>query len=224
MQLSQNIQEISTPKIPGPVSPVWDDETQSLYFVTPRASGQESTIFRYSFRDGVFYSAYIEGANSASFILPINSMQNCSKKCSKKKNLFAVGVGSQVLIIKWNGKSIRAKVVRGLFSLDSNIPSSRTSLARAGVRGRFYGGTFYYQNCNGPPSLSFYKYDPIYGLKRIFGDLISTSGITFDDNYLQLYHLDSCQALITAFDGSQPEGDLCKFRLSFFFLNFLNFR
>lgn len=131
--------------------------------------------------------------------------------------MFAVGIGSQVVIIKWNGKSTRAKIVRRILSLDQNIPSSRTSIARVGARGRFYGGTFYDQQCKGSPALSFYKYDPILGLKRIFGDLISTSGIAFDDTNAKLYHLDSCQSLITSYDGSQPEGDLCNGQIAFDF-------
>lgn len=164
----------------------------------------------------VLYSAYIEGAQSATFILPIDSMQKCSKKCSKKKNLFAVGIGSQVVVIEWNGKSTRAKMVQTLFSLDANIPSSHVSLARAGARGRFYGGTYSYKDCNQPSQLSFYKWDPKLGLKRLFGDLKSTYGIAFDDTNGKVYHLDKCQSLITSFDGSQPEGDLCKFFFHFF--------
>lgn len=202
-QRCQTVQQITTPKFRSPISPVWDDETYSLYFGNTRSVGQESSIFRYSLRDGVLYSAYIEGVDSVAFILPINTT------CLKCKHLFAVGVGSQVMTIKWNGKSTRAKIVDRLFALDANIPNSRTSLARAGAMGRFYGGTFSYQQCSGPPSLSFYRYDPVQGLTRIFGDLVSTSGIAFDDNNGKLYHLDTCQSLITSFDGSQPGGDLC---------------
>lgn len=142
------------PIIDAADSPVWDDDSQSLNFVNPLTNASQSSIFRYSARDGTFYSAYIEGVFAPSFILPAKS------KCKKCKNLFVVGVGSQVVTIKWNGKSPRAKVVRQLFTMDANIPSSRTGMAKASPKGRFFGVTYYYpMDCTKPTVLSYYRYD-----------------------------------------------------------------
>lgn len=168
-------------------------------------TGQQSSIFRYSPREGVLYSAYIEGVNSPAFILPVK------EKCKKCKKRFIVGIGSQVLTIEWNGKSTRAKVVNGLFGLDTNISTSRIGRAKISPRGRFYGGTFSDTiYCNQPSDLSFYKFDSSNGLVQLFGNLVSTTGIAFNENAGKLYHLDSCTFLLTEFDWDPKTGDICK--------------
>lgn len=77
--------------------------------------------------------------------------------------------------------------------------------------------SFSYKECNQPSQLSFYKWDPTFGLKRIFGNLKSTYGIAFDYTRGKLYHLDKCQSLITSFDVLEPTGDLCNGRVAFDF-------
>lgn len=140
-----------------------------------------------------------------SFILPAKA------KCKKCKNLFVVGVGSQVVTIEWNGKSTRAKVVRQLFTMDANIPSSRTGMARASPKGRFFGGTYYYpMDCTKPTVLSYYRYDTSKGLVRLFGDLGSTGGIAFNVEARKMYHLTYCRLLLTEYDWDPDTGDICK--------------
>lgn len=165
----------------------------------------QSSIFCYSFVDGIFYSAYIEGITSPSFIIPINKKYNKCNKCNSE--LFAIGVGSNVVIIKWNGRSTKAKVISPLILTDDN--SSRFDIAVADSRGRFYGGTIAQNFCNSTASRSLYRYTINDGVVRLMGGLQSTTGIIFDEHKQKMYHFDSCQFLITEYDYDLKTGDIC---------------
>lgn len=199
------ITPIPTPIIPSISSPTWDDVTQSLYFIKYETSGQESSIFRYSYIDGVLYSAYIEGYNSPLFIVPV------TEKCRDCNDLFVIGMGSLVLTIKWDGRSNRAVVVDRLFAIDVLIPSNRLAVARTSPEGHLYAGTLFDPMfCNASAKLSFYRYDRSRGVVRIFGDVISTTGIAFNKRIHTLYHLDTCQLLLTEFDVDPKTSEICK--------------
>lgn len=165
-------------------------------------TGQQSSIFRYSYCDDVLYSAYVEGVNSLAFILPVEAkLEGCEDR-------FLVGAGSKVLTIQWNGKSTRATVINQLTTLDQNIPNSRTSIARTSPNGRFFGGTFSQLQCKAPSNLSIYRYNLSGSLERIFGHLKATSGIAFDRKACKIYHLDTCQLCITVSDWNPTTGKI----------------
>lgn len=173
-----------------------------MNFIT---TGIQSSIYRYSYQDGILYSAYIEGVTSPSFIIPTN--KKCTKCNECDEQFFAVGVGSDVVTIKWNGKSTKAKVVSSLFSVES--APYRFNAGMVDSNGRFYGGTLSPKFCNSTASRSFYRYTKNEGVVRLFGDLQSTSGTAFDQNEHKMYQLDSCQLLITDFDYDPNTGDIC---------------
>lgn len=197
-------------------SPFWDDETQSLYFVNFITSENQASIFRYSFLDGVFYSAFIEGVTSPSFILPLRKKCKKCKECDKSKNAnkyndqyFAVGTGD-VLIVKWNGMSTKATVVKTAFTDGRNRALSRFDTATPDRRGRFFGGTLEPEFCNATVIQSFYRYTDDGGLVELISGLKSSTGTVFDEERRTMYHLDSCQLLITAYDWDPETGDICK--------------
>lgn len=191
------------------ISPTWDDYTQSMYFTSLEAYGQESTIYRYNYRDGVLYSAYIDGLSappiegvvrSISFILPATA------KCKDCNDLFIVGDGSQVSIIKWDGISIRAVVVGAVVSIEANVPSTRLGQVGISPNGRLFGGTILFPTlCNASTTFSCYRYDKPRDLVRLFGSLQTTTGIAFNPNTRKMYHLDTCQLLLTEFDLDSEE-------------------
>lgn len=192
--------------IPAPFAgigfaPIWDDCTQSLYYVDFIATGQNFSIFRYSYDEDRGYGAYIAGITSSpSFILPI-------KNCDKHKNLFAVGVNHDTIIIEWDGKSPAAQRST-LFSVDQFDQNDRWCLAKQNQKGQFYGGNNHVTFCNAPKNASLYMYTPNKGVTRLFGGLISTTGLAYDHDHL--YHVDACTNLMTAFDASC--GDICKMK------------
>lgn len=201
--MPQAVLPIKTQIIRSTISPVWDDYTQSLYFVSRNTTGQQNSIFRYSYEDDTLYSAYVQGLNSLAFILPV------AAKSEKTENQFVVGYGKYAVTIQWNGKSTKAKVLHGLFPLDENIPMSRTGAARTSPNGRFFAGTYFDpKRCNNvSATLSLYRYNPSsVRLRRLFGNFKSTAGIAFDTNAKKLYHLDACQLIITEFDWNPKTG------------------
>lgn len=204
-QSAYEITPLTNSKIGTAISPIWDDHTQSLYFIDLTATGEQPSIFRYSSK-GVLYPAYIEGAQQPTgFITPVR------QKCKSCKNLFAVGIGHDIVLIEWDGKSPSAQMVRKLSSVDSNDPMSRTDLARPDRSGRLYGGTFSSTFCTTPRNKTFYRYTSDKGLVRLFTDIYTTSGVAFNEDAQKLYHVDVCLLLITEFDWDPATGDLCNF-------------
>lgn len=201
------------------MAPIWDDRTHRLYFVNLLSQGEQASI--YSYDNGILYGAYIERVSAPSFIMPIENKH--SKKCKKREKctndscdrnecdeqLFAVGVDHDVLIIQWNGKSTKARIVGKLLSLESNIPLSRTNIAIADRNGRLYGGTFTRTFCNANATSGFYRYSQTKGVDLLFNGVVSTTGIVFDNKAHKMYHLDKCTLLITSFDWDPKTGDIC---------------
>lgn len=160
------------------------------------------SVFRYDFQEKVLYSAYIKGESSPIYFYPI-------KDCHQHKDLFVVGLANANKIVKWNKRSTVARVVDTLFTVQPENPDGRLCVGRVDPLGFLYAGTFTYRFCSGPSNASFYSYTKQKRLQRIFGDVISTTGVAFDTNVKKLYHLDSCTGLITAFDGVPDTGDIC---------------
>lgn len=189
-------------------APLWSDCTQSLYYVDYTAAGQNLSLFRYDYHEDRVYGAYIAGATfPPSFILPV-------KDCSKNSSLFVVGNQHDTVVVEWDGKTSVARYVSTLFSVETFDRTSRWCLGNASPQGQFYGGTGFTTFCNAPSNASFYMYSPHRGVTRLFGGLISTTGVAYDRKHL--YHVDACTNRITAFDRNSC-GDICNGRVVFDF-------
>lgn len=185
--------------------PFWDDHSLNLYLVNfITQSANETALFRYSFVDGRFYSATLRGRTSPSFIVPI------SENCATCKDLFVVGVMHDVVIVRWDGVSPQAEVVNTIFSVETDNDLSRLDIARPDSSGRLYFGTFSNKICGDDPKYSLYRYDKARGVVRLFGSIKTTGGLVFDEKAKLMYHMDTCSAIITAFDYDPKTGDICK--------------
>lgn len=182
-------------------SSTWDDASQSVYFVGFLTSGTNHSIFRYCASTGKFYSAYIEGKVSPSFIVP-----------TEEQNVFIVGDGHDGLMVRWDGLSEIATVSETLFSVETNNQLSRMGTARVDPLGRLYFGTFPQNFCAGNSSFaSIYQYNKIEGVKQLFGGLQTTSGIAFNLLARKMYQLDTCTLLLREFDYNLLTGDIGKY-------------
>lgn len=218
-QNGPNITEVKTTKLSFAVWPVWDDQTQSLYWVDFLATSSQPAIYRYDDRSGMTYSATIPGSQTIGFIYPVR--QGC-KECT---NLFAVGSGHDVLLVKWDGISPQAQIVRTLFSVEPDNPLTHVNLARADGHGRLFEGPFSLEFCGAPVAdQSLYRYDSSRGLQRIFTGVRATTGIAFDDKAHKMYHVGGCSLLLTEYDYDPKTGDVCKylFLLKRSFFHFLD--
>lgn len=167
--------------------------------------GNQISIYRYSIDDGVLYSARIEGATEPTgFITPVR------KDCKNCNNLFMVGIGHDIVLIEWDGKSKTAKQIRKLSSVETFDPLSRTDIARPDRGGRLYGGTFASNFCISPNNKTFYRYSNSRGLQNLFGNIYTTSGIAFNEHAEKIYHVDVCSLQIAEFDWDPLTGDICE--------------
>lgn len=198
---------IPSPKIPTAISPIWDDYTQSLYFIDliePDPSTIPS-IYRYSVADGVLYSAVIEGAKE-----PIGYIVPVRRECKRCKNVLSVGIGHDGVLIEWDGVTKTARILKKLFSVDANDPMSLTDIARPDRMGRLYGGSFAPTFCLTARNKTFYKYSSVEGYTPLFHDIYTTSGVAFNDKTNTIYQVDVCLLLISEFDYDPKTGNICK--------------
>lgn len=192
----------------NPLGLLWDDVTQSLYFCNFNTQiDSQPCIFRYNHRDGTFYSASIKGVTSPAFIIPLDKV---IKKCNRcEQQYFAVGTKDQVYLVKWNGKSTRAKIIRSIFEIKIDNATQWCG-GNADGKGRFYGGTNSRRFCNAVPSYSVYRYDQKHHLDRLFNGTNSTVGIVFNEHEQKMFHVDTCALMLTQFDWDPKTGDICR--------------
>lgn len=94
-----------------PKAPVWSDLTNSIYYVNFKTIWKQSSIHRYDATDKSTHSAYIKGYSSPAFIAPL------TKEC---KDLFVVGAGHDIVIVRWDGKSKKATVESKILSIEAD--------------------------------------------------------------------------------------------------------
>lgn len=181
-------------------SAVWDECTQSLYYIDYFASRNEPSIFRYDFNEDKKYSAYFDGQTRISFIVP-------ARECSPDKNLFVVGVNQYAGIIEWDGKSSHVKVIGPLLDIEDDNTSNLISFARQNENGRFFFSTLNKNVCSGPANSSLYSYSEEQGVQHLAGGFSMTTGLAFNSG--KIYHVDSCKRIIIEF-STDSTGIICK--------------
>lgn len=175
----------------------WDAKTSNLYFTD--IYSVNATICRLAYDSGLVICTTIEGETFPSFIIPM--------KCCK--NLFAVGLGHSVKMVRWSGVTEIAKVVGTILTVESGT-TSQMNKGVADPKGRLYTGTFNLTICGGPRNYGFYRYtSKNKSVMKLFDGVHTTTGLTFDKNKKKLYHLDGCHAIV-GFDWDCKTGNLCK--------------
>lgn len=162
------------------------------------------SIFRYDLSEHRLYSAYIDGESMPIYIFPIK----------RREDMFAVGLANATKIIRWQKHTTVATVVSTLFTLELNDPTMRSVIGRVDPKGRLYAGTFSYLFCGGTTKTSFFMYRRGEGVRHIFENAVTTTGIAFNMPARKLYHLDSCRHQIVEFDADKVTGDICKMKES----------
>lgn len=202
-QIGYEITSLIDEKIGTAISPIWDETTQSVLFIDLIGSAAELSIFRYSLEDEQLYKASIEGASEpVGFLAPVQG----------HPDLYAVGIGHDAYIIRWDGTSTTAHIDHKLFSVDSNDPNSRTDLARPDRQGHLYGGTFAPTFCITTKNKTVFEYSSGEDdINVILDDVYTTSGIAFDESEGILYQMDVCSLVLTAFDWDPESGKLSEY-------------
>lgn len=162
-----------------------------------------SSLLRYDYDENRVYSASVEGARTLLFLLPIS--------CTR--DLFLVGIDKTAVIVRWDGRSPKATVLRPLFEVGCGSSDVLFNDVKTDERGRFYGGTKINTEggpCSGgEPTASFYSYESGGCLKKFFGNVSVSNGLTWVRATNKFYYIDSCTYDIKEFDYNPRNGNIC---------------
>lgn len=137
---------------------------------------------------------------------------NCSEN-----NRYVVGAGKSAFVIQWDGKSTNTEKVHDLFSVNLK-KGKRFNHAAVDSNCGIYFGSFDDKLCGASSTQGFYYYTKKHGVKCLFNNTKTTTGLTFDEKTQTLYVLDGCSQIITAFKWKN--GNLCNLILIQFILRF----
>lgn len=197
----------SSPKSEIGEGPHWDEKSQSLYYVD--IFGTEYSVLRYCSLVDRTYGATIDGEPVVSFIIPVYGT----------KDEFAVGLRHRVGIIRWNGKSRKAKLIRIAEDIENCKPywENRFNDAKADPRHRLWAGTMRVEECDKPeiPTYGnlfrFSADEPAYTVSKPNSIQIS-NGLAFDKKRGKFYYIDSCDYNVVVYDYDSRTGNICEFR------------
>lgn len=202
LQLSYEIIPIPSAPLVFGESPHWDSCSDSLFYTD--ILGTNFSIFRYDYYEGRVYPARIPNAGAASFIIPL--------KCCK--NVYAVGLGRFVNVIKWNGKSQFAKIVRNITAVEQADAYSTNTIhtAKADAKGRLFFGTFRQGLCSSSsaPSGSLYSYSKKHGTRRVLGDINIPSGMAWNEDDKKFYLVNTCKFTLDEYNWNPKTGKISK--------------
>ncbi len=173
----------------------WSPEDQSIYYADYLTNGTQPSIFRYDFNKGTVNAAYIEGKEKLVYLLPVLECGSIAEALVYKNNLFMSGAQHDNFLVRWDGKTPVAKVIRNVFRVEENYPSSKMDLSKQNARGEFFGGTTTDQYCSGSSNSSLYSYSIAKGIRKIHTGFQSNAGMTFYGD--TIYLTDVCLQTIT---------------------------
>lgn len=202
--MSHKVELVPSPKCELGEGPHWDEITQSLYFVD--IYGKDS-VLRYDAKENKTYGASIDGYPVVSFIIPVaNSVDHYADR-------YAVGIGREVGIIHWDGKSPKAQLMHIVFEVetDDKYEHNRFNDGKADPVGRFYGGTMRLE-CMGDlferADGSFYKYTKGEGVVRLETGIHVSNGLAWNEPKRKFYYIDSCKFNVRGYDYDPKTGNI----------------
>lgn len=138
--------------VPGPPTNLtdsifWNDNDQSMYYADYITYGNQSSIYRYDYNNQTVHAAYIEGKEEVVYFLPVKQCGSDSESYVYKNNLYMAGAQHDNFLVSWDGYTPVIKVIKTVFSVEVEYPSSKMDLSKQNERGDFFGGTTTDQYC-----------------------------------------------------------------------------
>lgn len=200
--------EIKVEMVPSPRSaigegPHWDVKSQSLYYID--MFGTEFTILRYCSIENKVYGALIEGEPHVAFIIPV----------AGTTDEFLVAIGRRLGIIRWDGKSPKAKVLRIVLEVENceEFIENVFNDGKADPRGRVYGGSVRLLECYNltiPTFANLFRYSCDEPTVTLLMRIRQSNGLAWDTKSNTMYYIDSCDWDVKAFDWNPETGDICE--------------
>lgn len=179
--------------------PHYSLEKNSVYFVDIL----DGTVNRYDLKENTIYSARIQNENtSVSFVIPV----------AGKEDEFIIGADRRILLIKWNGLSGEAIVLKNLGEVDKNSPDNRFNDAKADPQGRLFCGTMgseeKFDLCKNKLG-SLFRFEYSTGAKILKSDIGISNGLAWNERTNKFYYIDSLALDIKEYDFDPITGDIC---------------
>jgi gluconolactonase len=180
--------------------PHWDQKRQSLYFVDIVAPA----IFRYDYKSGEIYKATIKDDDSPiGFFIPVDGTSD----------EFVIGANRRVLLIKWDGKSRQASVLKVLVEVDKEYPGNRINDGKVDRSGVLFFGSMGDESKFDLAETrvgSFYRFTNSTGAVNLKGQVGISNGLTFDSKRQKFYYIDSITRDIKEFDYDPATSQICE--------------
>lgn len=180
--------------------PHWDIASQSLYYVDILGPA----IFRYDYKSGDLFKATVKDENSPiGFITPIEGTSD----------EFIIGAGRRLLVIKWNGRSSQATVMKALADIDSDQPGNRINDGKADPRGVLCFGSMGDESkfdLSKTRVGTLYNFNNVTGLEALKAGVGISNGLTWDVKRRKFYYIDSVTRDIKQFDYNALTSEICK--------------
>ncbi|XP_058121580.1 regucalcin-like [Anopheles ziemanni] len=170
--------------------PHWDIASQSLYYV----SLSNGLIYRLDYKENKVYCASIDGTKQASFIIPVKGQREC----------FVIGDGGRLLMIRWDGLSKKASIVKELANTGPKDTQNRFNDGKADPWGRLYAGTMMHESFGSPfenATGSLYRFCPSSGkLVEQDRNIYISNGLAWNRQTNKFYYVDSGANNIKEYD------------------------
>lgn len=184
-----------------PYAPQWDSKSQGLFF----SDYVTGNIYRFDWIENRIYTGSIANNISTTLMVPL-------KGCNYD---FAISDRLSIKIIRWNWKETSvAPVVRDTFTVETDpaYELNNWNIVEASPTCHFYGGTFVYDLCENitTPSAAFYSYNKCKGVQTLARVKLS-GGIAWNVHEKTIYHVDSCNNVIMAYDWNPRTDQICRY-------------
>lgn len=180
--------------------PHWDSKTQSLYYID--ISGH--AIFRYNYKNGEIYRATIKDEDSPiGFFVPV----------AGTNDEFVVGANRRVLLIRWDGKSGQATVLKSLAEVDQDFNGNRINDGKVDPTGVLYFGTMGDESKFDLAEVrvgTFYRFTNETGTTALKGQIGISNGLTWDVKRKKFYYIDSVTRDVKQFDYDPVKSEICE--------------
>nr|XP_053643285.1 regucalcin-like [Cherax quadricarinatus] len=185
--------------------PHWSVEEQALYFV----DFFEQLVRRYHPETSTHTKLHIEGG-PVTMVVPHKT----------EKNTFVVSIGLTLAAVTWPDPtqdfSVSAEDIRILATVEQDLPDNRFNDGKCDAIGRLWAGTM--SQAEEPDHMgNLYRLDIDRTITKVVEKLTYSNGLAWSEDNATMYHVDTLEYKVNAFDFDLTTGALSGRRVVFDF-------